>query len=96
MSNTWRNRSFQEEKILTFYICGKLIGAKLPILSRMARDILPVPTTTIASESAFSICGRVIDENRASLLPDIVEALVTIDDWIESTRKKSSKLMILC
>ena len=54
----------------------------------MARDILTIPATTIASESAFSIGGRVIDETRASLLPDIVEALVTTDDWIESRKQK--------
>jgi len=52
----------------------------------MARDVLIVPATIVASESAFSVGGRVISEERASLKLDIVEALLTTDDWIESKR----------
>ncbi|KAA8538115.1 hypothetical protein F0562_027723 [Nyssa sinensis] len=52
---------------------------------RMAQDILVVPATTVASEAAFSIGSRIIDESRSCLLPDIVEALVTANDWIESS-----------
>ena len=70
----------------------KVNSAKLPILSRIARDILAVPVTTVASEAAFSVGGRVIDESRASLLPDIVEALITTSDWIESKRKRSKEI----
>ena len=65
---------------------------KFPILAKMARDVLVVPATTVASESAFSVGGRVIDETRAKLLPDVVEALVTTDDWIESKKKMSKYL----
>ena len=68
----------------------KINSVKLSILSRMARDILAVPATTIASEAAFSVGGRVIDESRSCLLPEIVEALVTTDDWIESRRKNGT------
>lgn len=64
-------------------------SAKFPTLARIARDILAVPATTVASEAAFSVGGRVIDETRASLLPDIVEALMTCNDWIESRNKRS-------
>lgn len=58
----------------------KVNSPKLLTLERMARDILVNPATTVASVSAFSVGGRVIDETRASLLPDIVEALVTTSD----------------
>ncbi|KAF7129192.1 hypothetical protein RHSIM_Rhsim10G0103300 [Rhododendron simsii] len=50
----------------------KVNSGKYPTLARMARDILAVPATTVASEAAFSVGGRVIDESRASLLPDIL------------------------
>ncbi|KAK4391442.1 hypothetical protein Sango_1922000 [Sesamum angolense] len=50
-------------------------SSKLPILAKIARDILVVPTT-VASKVAFSVGGRVIDESRVCLLPDVVEALV--------------------
>ncbi|XP_019178818.1 PREDICTED: zinc finger BED domain-containing protein RICESLEEPER 2-like [Ipomoea nil] len=46
------------------------------VLSKMARDILAVPISTVASESAFSTSGRVLDAFRSSLTPRIVEALV--------------------
>ncbi|KAH7860224.1 hypothetical protein Vadar_010936 [Vaccinium darrowii] len=63
-------------------------SAKFPTLASMARDILAVPATIVASEAAFSVGGRVIGETRASLLPDIVEALMTCNDWIESRNKR--------
>ncbi|KAI8528096.1 hypothetical protein RHMOL_Rhmol12G0124700 [Rhododendron molle] len=65
----------------------KVNSGKYPTLARMAHDILAIPATTVASEAAFSVGGRVIDESRASLLPDIVEALMTANDWIESPKK---------
>ncbi|KAL7237599.1 hypothetical protein ACSBR2_003828 [Camellia fascicularis] len=58
----------------------------------MARDVLSVPATTVASEAAFSVGGRVIDETRASLLPDIVEALITCNDWIKSPKNRKNLL----
>lgn len=60
----------------------KLHGPKYPIISKMARDILSVPISTVASESAFSIAGLVIDKNRCSLLPRTVEALMCSQDWL--------------
>ena len=35
-------------------------SARYPILGSIARDVLDVPASTVASESAFSTCGRVI------------------------------------
>ncbi|KAL0298944.1 UNVERIFIED_CONTAM: putative AC transposase [Sesamum radiatum] len=67
----------------------KTNSPKLSLLAKIARDILVVPATTVASEAAFSIGGRVIDESRACLLPDVVEVLVVADDWIGSIPKKS-------
>ncbi|CAL5353396.1 unnamed protein product [Camellia sinensis] len=67
----------------------KVNKAKFPTLARIARDVSSVPATTVASAAAFSVGGRVIDETRASLLPDIVEALITCNDWIESTKNRS-------
>ncbi|KAF7150022.1 hypothetical protein RHSIM_Rhsim02G0102300 [Rhododendron simsii] len=52
-----------------------------PILTVMARDILTVPVSTVASKAAFSAGGRVISEKRASLSPDTMEALICLKDW---------------
>ncbi|XP_050211323.1 zinc finger BED domain-containing protein RICESLEEPER 2-like [Mercurialis annua] len=62
----------------------KLNAGRFPILSRMARDILAVPISTVASESAFSTSGRVLDCFRSSLTPRIVEALVCTQDWLRA------------
>uniref|UniRef100_A0A7N0V8U3 Transposase n=1 Tax=Kalanchoe fedtschenkoi TaxID=63787 RepID=A0A7N0V8U3_KALFE len=66
----------------------KLNASRFPMLSKIARDILAVPMTTVASEAVFSIGGRVVDDHRASLLPEIVGALITTQDWIEPPKKR--------
>ncbi|CAN0871901.1 Zinc finger BED domain-containing protein RICESLEEPER 2 [Linum grandiflorum] len=52
------------------------------ILSKMACEIMAIPITSVASESAFSTGGRVIDSKRASLGKNTVEALLCSEDWL--------------
>jgi hypothetical protein len=35
-----------------------------PLLSILAKDVLSMPVSTISSESAFSLTGRIIEEHR--------------------------------
>ncbi|KAK1369038.1 hypothetical protein POM88_035130 [Heracleum sosnowskyi] len=56
-------------------------SAKYPILSLMARDILAVPISTVASEASFSAGGRVIEPHRSCLKTEIVEMLLCGADW---------------
>ncbi|KAF7139508.1 hypothetical protein RHSIM_Rhsim07G0239000 [Rhododendron simsii] len=58
---------------------------KYPILSQVARDVLAMPVSTVASESAFSTGGRVLDPFRSSLSPSMVETLVCTQNWLLST-----------
>ena len=57
---------------------------KYKILSRMAADILAIPISTVASESTFSVGGRVIDEFRSKLNEESIEALICEGDWLRN------------
>ncbi|KAL5708987.1 cellulase [Ranunculus cassubicifolius] len=53
-------------------------------LAFVARDVLSIPVTSVASECAFSTAGRVLDPFRSSLTPTLVEHLVCTQDWLRS------------
>ncbi|CAN0876620.1 Putative AC9 transposase [Linum grandiflorum] len=63
----------------------KVNSSKYPILAMMARDVLAIPVSTVASESAFSTGGRVLDVFRSSLSPLVVESLICAQNWIRSS-----------
>jgi len=56
--------------------------SRFPVLFQMARDILAIPLSTVASESAFSVGGRVLDAYRSSLRPETVESIICLRDWL--------------
>ncbi|KAL5714121.1 hypothetical protein ACHQM5_016124 [Ranunculus cassubicifolius] len=60
----------------------KANGGKYPILAKMARDILAIPISTVASESVFSTGGRVVDKYRSSMGTATAQALICGQDWL--------------
>ncbi|KAI8550331.1 hypothetical protein RHMOL_Rhmol06G0097100 [Rhododendron molle] len=54
------------------------------VLSQVARDVLAFPVSTVASESAFSTGGRILDPFRSSLSPAMVEMLVCGQNWLRN------------
>ncbi|PIA43528.1 hypothetical protein AQUCO_01900132v1 [Aquilegia coerulea] len=72
---------------------------KFPRLSKMARGILSIPVTTVASKSSFSAGHRVISDDRSSLSPETVQALLCLGNWLRvyfssSSHEKVSKIFI--
>ena len=61
--------------------------AQFPILSVMARDLLTVQASTVASESAFSFSGRVLSKLRTNLTPVAVEVCVCLKDYLDSVER---------
>ena len=55
------------------------------VLSKVAKDVLAVPVSTVASESAFSTGGRIVDPFRSSLSPLMVQNLVCSQNWLQAT-----------
>ena len=55
------------------------------VLSKVAKDVLVVPVFTVASESAFSTGGRIVDPFRSSHSPFIVQNLVCSQNWLQAT-----------
>jgi hypothetical protein len=58
-----------------------------PVLAKIARDLLAVQVSTVASESAFSAGGRVVDPFRSRLDPEMVQALICMKDWVAAGRR---------
>ncbi|KAI9912316.1 hypothetical protein PsorP6_005926 [Peronosclerospora sorghi] len=50
----------------------------------MARDILTIPVSSVASESAFSIGRRKLRPWRSCLKPEMVRALVCSQYWLRA------------
>ncbi|GJS39838.1 hypothetical protein Tco_1479901 [Tanacetum coccineum] len=77
---TLRPEEFTNFDILAWW---KEREIQFPILSAMARDLLTVQASTVASESAFSISGRIISERRSRLTPESVEVCVCLKDYLD-------------
>ena len=54
---------------------------QFPIFARIARDILAISTSTVASESAFRAGRRVLDDKRSHRVPESIEICACKKDW---------------
>ncbi|KAK3129774.1 hypothetical protein QOZ80_6BG0484490 [Eleusine coracana subsp. coracana] len=71
----------------------KMHSPQCPTMARMARDVLAVPASTVASESAFSAGSRVISDYRSSLSTNTVEALLCLQDWFRAAGSSYSHIL---
>jgi hypothetical protein len=59
----------------------QIAGLKYRTLRKIARDVLAIPVTSVASESAFSTSGRIISPHHSRLAPSMIEALMCMQAW---------------
>ena len=53
----------------------------------MARDLLTVQASTVASESAFSVSGRVISAWRTKWTPTLVEMCICLKNHLDAAER---------
>ncbi|KAF3788138.1 putative AC9 transposase [Nymphaea thermarum] len=72
--------------------------SKYKIVAKMARDVLAIivsSLSTVASESAFSISGEILNESRCSTTHKNVESLVCTQSWIRDA-SNLCEILLLC
>ena len=58
----------------------------------MAREILSVPISMVASKAYFSAGGRFVSNKRCDLSPKTVETLLCLKDWnLADTRQQEAE-----
>jgi hypothetical protein len=72
----------------------KLNKLKYPTLSKMARDILSVPVSSVPADSIFDDKSKEMDQYRSSLRPEVVEALVCAKDWMHYGAAEASNALV--
>jgi hypothetical protein len=77
----------EDDKKFDILAWWKAQATRFPTLSQLARDVLAIQISTVASESAFSTGGRVMDDYRTSLTPFMAEALICTQDWLKRTTR---------
>ena len=70
---------FHQENDFDILGWWKLHGPEYPVLSCIARDVLDIQASTVASESSFSVGGRTISDQRNKL-----KALICLQDWLNA------------
>ncbi|CAL5386772.1 unnamed protein product [Camellia sinensis] len=71
----------------------KANGPKYSTLQEIARDILAIPVSTVASESAFSTSGRLVSPHRSRLHPNTLKALMCAQSWLWGVEMKGDSTL---
>ena len=66
---------------------------KVPILSLMAKDVLAMQVSSVASESAFSTAGRIIEPSRSCLTHFMIEVLMCTEQRLKQDIQCDSRVL---
>ena len=78
-----------EFNILSWWKVHKL---KYPVLAEMARDLLAMQVSSVASESAFSTSGRILEPYRSCLTHYMIEVLMCSEQWMHADIKAAEQV----
>ncbi|KAG7595055.1 Ribonuclease H-like superfamily [Arabidopsis thaliana x Arabidopsis arenosa] len=67
---------------------------KYPVLSEIAKDVLAMQVSSVASESAFSTSGRIIEPHRSCLTHYMVEVLMCTEQWLKQDIKITESITL--
>ena len=73
--------SFEDNEDFEILEWWKKQQIKYPVLFIIARDVLIVHVSSVASEAAFSTGGRVVSKKRCNLSPEAIKAVVFLKYW---------------
>ncbi|CAN1128554.1 Putative AC9 transposase [Linum perenne] len=65
----------------------KMNGVKFTTLQAIARDLLVIQVTSVASESAFNAGGRILDPHRSKLGHNKMESMLCTKSWVHDEQK---------
>ncbi|XP_023752092.2 zinc finger BED domain-containing protein RICESLEEPER 3-like [Lactuca sativa] len=82
LDNYLKEKLLPKDVDLDLLAWWKTNGFKYPTLQRIAKDILAIPISTVASESAFSTGGRLVSPHRSRLHAKTLEALMCAQSWL--------------
>lgn len=71
----------------------KSCGLQYPTLKAIAKDVLAIPVSTVASEAAFRASGRVVNLNRNKLHPKTLEAVMSAQSWLTTLEREGEPTM---
>ncbi|KAJ1690355.1 hypothetical protein LUZ63_014510 [Rhynchospora breviuscula] len=63
--------------------------SKFPTLSKLARDVLCIPVTTMTSELTSTVSGHILDDYLSSLTKDMIELFICGGDWIRQSSRST-------
>ncbi|XP_018480155.1 zinc finger BED domain-containing protein RICESLEEPER 2-like [Raphanus sativus] len=78
-----------EFDILSWWKVHKM---KYPVLAEMARDLFAMQVSSVASESAFSTSGRILEPYRSCLTHYMIEVLMCTEQWMHADIKVSEQV----
>ena len=61
----------------------RINSSKYPTLAAIAKDVLAMQVSSVASESAFSTSNRILDPSRSCLTHYMIEVLMCTEQWLK-------------